>query len=210
MEFILIGASGHAKVIYDILRLNQVDITGFFDDVKTSFKDISFLGTIDSIFDYDNASLSDKLFIVAVGNNVVRKQIVAKLKKKQLHYGNVIHPSAVIAENSIIGSGNVIAANTVIGVDSKIGNHVIINTGATVDHENTLGDYVHISPGAHLAGEVTIEDGVHIGIGANCLQQRYVGAWTVVGGGSLINKDLPEHVLAYGVPAIVKKEGINL
>jgi len=70
-----------------------------------------------------------------------------------------------------------------------------------VDHHNTVGDHVHIAPGAHLGGEVTVEEGAMVGIGAVILPGVKVGAWSVVGAGAVVLKDVPREVKVVGVPA---------
>lgn len=211
MEYILIGAGGHSKVICDALLLEGELVKGFFDDNEDNRKTdkIEYFGKITDILNCSNEFIAEHRFIISIGNNTVRKQIVALLEPKRLNYGTVIHPSAIIASDVNIGEGSVILANVVVNSATSIGNHAILNTSSSIDHDNVIDDFVHISPGVHTAGGVEIGEGTHIGIGSNILPMKKIGYWCIIGGGTLVNKDINSNLLAYGVPVKVKKEGIN-
>ncbi len=52
-------------------------------------------------------------------------------------------------------------------------------------------------------GGVLVGHHTAVSIGTTVLHGRTIGAHTVVGGGSLVVTDLPDHVVAYGTPARV-------
>lgn len=149
-KVIILGASGHAKVIADIIKKSDDDVVGFLDDnqeiqKKTIFKNIKVLGNIDeeSIEKY-----KENYFIIAIGNNQVRKTIACKYPHLKWH--TAIHPNAIIANEVKINDGTVIMAGAVINPCTKIGKHCIINTCSSLDHDNIIEDYVHISPRSSL------------------------------------------------------------
>ena len=82
----IIGSGGHAKIIVDILNeLNIYNIIGFYDDnIKSKLYDLNYLGKIDNI----DKSIDN--FIIAIGDNNIRKKIYEK--NKDLLYPNIIHP----------------------------------------------------------------------------------------------------------------------
>lgn len=149
----LFGASGHAKVIIDILDACKVRINGLFDDNPNclNLKGVPFLGAY-SNFDKEVDSL-----IISIGDNSIRKRIVVSIQKTE--FGTAIHPSAVISDDVIIGNGTVIMHGTIIQSSVSIGKHCIINSAATIDHDCVLENYVHISPNATLCGNVHIAEG---------------------------------------------------
>ena len=108
-------------------------------------------------------------FIIAIGNNKIRKLIAKKLNLTNENYVTLIHPTASVSPSAKIGYGSVIMAHSVINADAQIGKHTIINTGSIIEHDNQIGDFVHISPNATLTGTVKIEEGVHIGAGATII-----------------------------------------
>jgi len=186
------GASGHGKVILDILETRQIAVEGFLDDDDslTEFEGYKVIrpATVQGM----RADL-----IIAVGKNATRKKIAGN---GTFNYITVIHPSAIISSGASIGNGTVIMAGSVIQRGSKIGKHTIINTGALIDHDCILGDYTHISPGATLCGNVTVGGGTWVGAGSTIIQGITIGSNVIIGAGSLILKDVPDNVLIVGNP----------
>jgi acetyltransferase EpsM len=197
----IIGASGHGKVIIDMLQLNQIPIEGVWDDDPTIgevFMGFPVKGSVDTCVDAGTEHL-----IIAVGNNAIRKKIAARLSNTI--FGVAIHPTAAVAPEVEIGPGTVVMANSSINTGSQVGSHVIINTNASVDHDCTIGDYVHISPQAGLAGGVEIGEGTHIGIGACVIQGIKIGKWCTLGAGAVIIRDVPDGATVVGNPGKVIK-----
>lgn len=198
---LILGAGGHAKVIADILLLQDVTVLGFLDDDPAlwgkQFIGLPVLGSIASYADYAPDGL-----VSAIGSNAVRKRVVSRLGVAvESLWQTVIHPRATVAHSVELGCGLVIAAHAVVNPDSKLGDHVIVNTGATVDHDCIVDSFAHIAPGVHLAGDVKIGEGSLIGIGSQSIPGCHVGAWSVVGAGSTIVTNIPANVTAKGTPA---------
>lgn len=197
----VIGAGGHAKVVIAALGAMGYSRLVVFDD------DPSRHGT--SVLNYEVAGSTGDLDvgdfdagILAVGSNRVRKKLAAALRLRWL---TVVHPSACAHDSARLGAGTVVMAGAVIQPDAAIGDHVIINTGATVDHDCVIENFVHIAPGTHFAGAVRAKEGAFVGIGSSAIVGVTIGAWTTVGAGSVIIRDLPDEVVAYGVPARPKQ-----
>ncbi|MBT9315654.1 acetyltransferase [Leptothoe spongobia] len=205
MRIYLYGCSGHAKVIFDILRCCNREVAAFFDDAPP--ENSSHLHDV-PIFNTSQLSNIDPLqsrWIVAIGNNSDRKNIVQNLASKGYTFTTAVHPSAQIAKEVKIGAGTVVMANTVINIDSVIGQHAIINTGAIIDHDCQISDYVHIAPSCSLCGNVCIKEGSLLGVGTKIIPSVEVGRWTICGAGSVVVKSMPSHCVAYGVPATPRK-----
>ncbi len=193
---ILFGASGHSKVVLDILISNGVHVNYIIDDQP---KVVEIFGTpvyVNRDFDENQEA------IIAIGNNKARKEIS---EKHSFQYISTIHKSAVVSKFSTIGAGTAIMANVTINPGSEIGKHCIINTAATIEHDCKVGDYAHISPNASLAGNVEVGEGAHIGIGASVIQDVRIGKWSVVGAGTVVIKDVPDFATVVGNPGKVIK-----
>ncbi len=78
-----------------------------------------------------------------------------------------------------------------------------VNTAAVVDHQCQLGDFAHVSANVVLGGGVSVGEGSLVGIGACVLPGVVIGAWSQVGAGAVVTRDVPDGVVAYGVPARV-------
>lgn len=195
---VIIGASGHGKVVADIVIENGDQVVGFLDDnpnLPEKFIGFPVLGIIDEYQNYLDAK-----FIVAIGNAAIREKIVNKLGN--VAWYTAIHPTVVISKlDTAIGEGTVIMANAVVNPGAKIGSHCIINTGAIVEHDNRLEDYVHVSVGAKLAGAVSVGKSTWIGIGASVRNNLEIYADCMIGAGAVVVKDIKEAGTYVGVPA---------
>lgn len=198
---IIIGASGHGKVIADIIKKSKDEIFGFLDDnldIGKEFMGFPVLGAISNYKKYiDKAE-----FIIAIGNAYIRKRISEQLIEAKWY--TAIHPTAVISEFDVtIEEGTVIMANAVINAGAKIGKHCIINSSAVVEHDNFIENYSHISVGAKLAGTVFIGELSWIGIGACVSNNIRICKRCMIGAGAVVINDIEESGTYVGVP--VKK-----
>lgn len=195
---IIIGASGHGKVVADIVEKSGDQVLGFLDDnlvFLDTFVGFPILGKTEKYKEYP-----DKAYVVAIGNPAIRKKIVQKLNN--VTWYTAIHPTAVISNlDTIIGEGTVIMANAVVNAGARIGNHCIINTGAIVEHDNQLADYVHVSVGAKLAGTVKVESSTWIGIGASISNNVSICGDCMIGAGAVVVKDINGAGTYVGIPA---------
>lgn len=207
MKIVIIGHGGHSKVICDsILSQNEFEVVGYLDD---KYKDVKRIGNIyygpissaKRLIDY----FIDIKFIIAIGNNQGRKQIVDKLNLSENYFVTLIHKSAVVSQSSKIGIGTVVMPNSVINAESQIGNHAIINTGAIIEHDCIVGDFIHVSPAATLTGAVHLEEGVSVGAGAIIIPNIKIGEWSIIGAGATVISHIPSYCTAVGIPAKVNK-----
>lgn len=197
----ILGASGHGKVVADAAELSGWDEVVFFDDAWPELTNNSVwpvLGKTEDLL----ASL-DKFagVAIAIGNNVIRWEKFNLLRERGAVLPVIIHPQAVISRYASIGEASVICAGVVVNAGAKIGAAAILNTGCSVDHDCVLADAVHISPGARLAGGVQVRRCAWVGIGAVIRQLLVVGAYSVVGAGAAVVKNVNDHASVIGVPA---------
>ena len=200
-KVVIIGASGHARVIADIIKASNDNLIGFLDDNpdiqgKEIFDGKVVLGDTSEGF---IEKYSDNYFIIGIGSNRVRKMISEKYPN--LKWYTALHPSAVIGSNVEIGDGSVLMAGTVVNTGTNIGKHCIINTCSSLDHDNLLEDYVHISPGSHLAGTVKIGESSWICTGVTIINNITIGKNNIIGAGATVVEDIEENGNTYvGVP----------
>lgn len=198
-KLIIIGASGHGKVVADIaIKMNKWQSIAFLDDdqaIKRSMG-LEVIGKTADAFTYkDEAD-----FFVAIGSNATREKIQEKLIEQGLNVVSLIHPSSVIGTDVEIGIGSVVMAGVVINSSIRIGKGCIINTSSSLDHDNAVGDYVHISPGVRTAGAVKIGNGTWIGIGSVVSNNVNICSGCKVGAGAVVVKDITEPGTYVGVP----------
>ncbi|NBI07057.1 acetyltransferase [Senegalia massiliensis] len=198
-KLIIIGASGHGKVVADIaIKMNKWQSIVFLDDdesIKTSLG-LEIIGKTEDAFTYKY----EADFFVAIGNNEIRENIQEKFIERGLNVVSLIHPEAVIGTDVEIDIGTAIMGGTVINNSTKIGKGCIVNTSASLDHDNAIEDYVHISPGVRTAGSLSIGKGTWLGIGSILSNNVKICSGCKVGAGAVVVKDITEPGTYVGVP----------
>jgi sugar O-acyltransferase (sialic acid O-acetyltransferase NeuD family) len=195
-RIVMFGGGGHAKVVIDIIRQEaKYEIECIIDPITDRRE----------LYGYriypEPVGLTPGAFVVAIGDNKVRKDIFEKMRAAGWSPTAVSHPSAMLAPDVEIGAGTVIMAGVIINPATVIGENCIINTGATIDHDCQIGAHSHIAPGCNLAGTVTTGAGVFLGLGSKVIPGVKVGQWSVAGAGAVLIKDVPEDAIVVGVPA---------
>ena len=197
-QVIVIGASGHGKVVADIVRRSGDMLLGFLDDNEMLPPKIAGIPVLGKVANYER--FTDASFVIGIGNSTVREKISRQLDG--VRWYTAIHPSAVIAAlDTQIGAGSVIMANAVINPSTHIGEHCIINTSAVVEHDNCVGDFTHISVGAKLGGTVSIGAHTWVGIGATVSNNVSICDHSMIGAGAVVICDIKESGTYVGVPA---------
>lgn len=192
-KLVIIGASGHGKVIADIAVKNGYEEIVFLDD-NESLTECAGFPVVGKTRDASEL-YGDK--IVAIGNAKIRERIQENLE----NIVTLIHPNAVVSRRVIIGKGTVIMAGAVINSDAVIGAGCIINTGSSVDHDCRIDDYTHVSVGAHIAGTVEIGRRTWVGAGAIISNNINICNDCMIGAGSVVIKDIKVSGTYVGVPA---------
>lgn len=204
-NIVIIGSGGHAKSIIDVVeRQGTYRIVGLIDAIPRHVLGYPVvcneagLGRVVKELRIDGA-------LIAIGDNSVRALVSERVKAlcPTLQFATAIHPASSIARDTVIGPGTVVMAGAVINACSRIGRHCIINTNACVDHDCELADCVSLGPGVITGGECKIGPYAAIGLGAKLIHRIKIGGDTVIGAGALVNKDIAEFAVAYGVPAKV-------
>jgi len=207
-SILIYGAGGHAKVVADLARSCKIDVVGFVDDTNPHRDGEAFYGSMvfSDVHEVRQKNREiDLNAIVAIGDCKARVRIAAELQRRNFKLLTLAHPAAVVSDSVRVGAGTVIMAGAVINANADIGDNAIVNTGAIIEHDCVIQDGAHICPGVRLGGGVKIGREDWIGIGAIVRERVRIGKGVTVGAGSLVLKDVPDHVTAYGSPASVRK-----
>jgi sugar O-acyltransferase (sialic acid O-acetyltransferase NeuD family) len=206
----LIGCSGHASVLLDILEKQGAwEVVGIIDRSAPAGSEalgLPVLGDETKIGElacrYDATA-----GIIGIGDNFVRSQVAQRVAEAAPEFGFVsaIHPSAQIARGVRIGCGSAVMAGSVIGPNTLVEEHCIVNTRASVDHDNVLRRFSTVGPGAVTGGNVEVGEFGVIALGAGVLHGRRIGAHAVLGAGAIATRDVPDFAVAYGIPARVAR-----
>lgn len=165
-KIVIIGAGGHGKVVADaIIAQNEYELIGFVDaTLPIGEKIINDFCVVEQQNQINQLKGIADVFIVAVGNNIIRKNVY-NLAIQTLQPSTVIHPSSIIGSEVSIAEGSVVLANTVINASSTIGKNTIVNAGTIVDHDCIIGDNIHLSIGTMVGSNSIVENGVTTAIG---------------------------------------------
>jgi sugar O-acyltransferase (sialic acid O-acetyltransferase NeuD family) len=119
---------------------------------------------------------------------------------------NIIHKNSSISSTVIIGKGVLINCLVSVAAHTKIGDFVSINRNCSVGHHTELKDFVTLNPGVNIGGNVVIGESTIIGLGTSVFNGVTIGKNTIIGAGSVVTKDIPDDVIAWGNPCkIIRK-----
>jgi acetyltransferase EpsM len=201
---VLFGAGGHGRVVFDVVeRQARYEVVAVLDDALQG--DAAFFGIPvtrgAAVGEFVRAG--PRLGIVAIGDNRQRASAARRLAAAGLDFATVVDPSAQIGRDVTMGPGTVVMPGVVVNVGVRVGAHVILNTSCSVDHDCRIESFAHVSPGAHVGGRCTIGEEAHVGIGASVRQRIRIGSRVTIGAGAAVVADIPDDVVAAGVPARV-------
>lgn len=200
---VVLGSGGHAKVVIELLRegklFEPVGCVGPAHDAPLDLLGVPYLGDDDVLPQVRAQGI--RTAFVALGSNQLRMKLLRQVRQLGFELANAISQSATISSSCRLGRGIAIVSGAHLGPDTFVGDGVIVNSHASVDHDGRLEEGCHVGPGATLAGCVTIGAGAFIATGASVIPDCRVGSRSIVGAGAVVVRDIPEDVVAYGVPA---------
>lgn len=211
IRLVIFGAGGlgrevlwAARRMTELLAENPLNILGFFDDtpdaIGREIHGVPVLGAASSEL-LGTLSSRPTHYICAIGNNEARRQICARMDALDLQPATVIDPSVILGPGVRIGPGCYVGAGCILSPDSTLGSHVVVNHSSTIGHDAKVGDFAQICPGGRLSGWALVEEGALVGTNAVLAPKAVLGAWATLGAASMVNRQVPPHATALGVPA---------
>lgn len=139
----------------------------------------------------------------------------AIVETKVIGAGTRVWAFVHILPNAVIGEDCNICDHCFIENDVLIGNRVTVKSGIYIWDGARIADDVFLGPNVvftndvrprskqydRALGTITIEKGATIGANATLLPDITIGAYALVGAGSVVTKNVPAHALVYGNPA---------
>jgi sugar O-acyltransferase (sialic acid O-acetyltransferase NeuD family) len=197
-------------VVADIIRLrDELEIAGFLDDVNPARAGETFFGArvlggreqLERLHDQGVHKM-----IVAFGHSPARLSIGALVRSRGYELVAAVHPRAVVAAGVRVSAGTVIKPGAAIDPDVTMGELAIVGSNVCVGHGCALQDGARISGGSCLAGSVEVGRATWLGVGVTVKDRVRIGERVVIGAGAVVVTDIPDGVVAYGVPARVRRE----
>ena len=209
-QVIIYGASGHGKVVADILLACGIKVAGFVDDDPEKRDPVSGLCVLgNGQWLIRHAADGQVAVALGIGDNFFRRAVAEKCNIANIQILSAVHPSASVASSANLSPGVVVMAHAVVNSDAQIGFGAIINTGAIVEHDCSVGSFTHLSPRATLGGNVRIADMAWLGIGSIVLPGIKIGTGSIVGAGATVIRDVGDWVVVAGTPARILKEAMR-
>lgn len=210
-NILIYGASGHSKMIIDIIHKNKThNIIGFLDSFKPQGETIygyKILGDLDELPQlmklYNTTGI-----VIGIGDNYTRKLSYDKILEivPKIEFVSVVHPSAILAEDIEVSDGTVIMAGVIINANAKLGKFCILNTKSSLGHDSVMDDFSSLASGATVGGNVTIGECSAICLGTSIINNVDIGNHTVIGSGALVVNSIGDFKQAIGVPVNSIKE----
>ena len=205
-KIVVFGASGHARVVLDIIRRQGIyEVAGLLDNYKPVGTECGGQQVLGGLEDLPALACRHVGLgcVVAIGDNWNRARIVNRIREycPELKFATAIHPSAQVAEDSFIGQGTVIMAGAVVNSGANVGPFCILNTRSSLDHDSTMEEFSSLGPAAVTGGSIYVGAYSNVGIGATVVQEVIIGRHTVIGAGAVVMKSVPDAVVVYGTPA---------
>jgi sugar O-acyltransferase (sialic acid O-acetyltransferase NeuD family) len=203
-KIIVIGSSGHARVIIELLEQINYEIIGCIDSFAPKGKKVLNYEVLGDEFYLKETSNLDTLNIcIAIGNNYHRREMFERLYNINplLQFPNIISQDAIVSPSLNVGVGNVIMDRAILHSSAVLGDFNVVNTASIVEHDCKLGNFTSVSPNATLCGNVVIENMSFVGAGSTIIQNIVVEKETVIGAGAVVIAKCDQNSLYVGNPA---------
>lgn len=210
MKIVIVGTGENGFQAFHILRhRSEFEVVGFLDDDpqkhRTTVLGRPVFGDFGAVPDLMRTRAVEG-GIVAVGDNHVRGRLVPKIRAAGLQLVSAIHPDIFIDSPAHIGDGVIIEMGVAIHPGATIGEGVFLGGGCIVSHHSTVGDYTLIAGGVVFGGHIQVGAYTLLGVGASIQPHVTIGSNVIVGVGAAVVSDLPDNVVAVGVPAKVIRQ----
>lgn len=207
-KLVIIGAGSVGGHIASNLELYGIEgqLLGFLDDDVNkqgkNFCGYPVIADVSWIFDKTDLDV-----IIGIAFPKVKEKIIKKLAVNgSLKYPSLVAENAWLSRATMLGKGSIIYPGTCVNYGSVIGDFVVMNMNCSIGHDCNVSSFSSFAPGVNLGGHTQVGLAVELGIGAATLQGISIGNYSVVGGQSIVNKALPENVVAMGIPARIKSQ----
>lgn len=209
-RIVIFGVGENGFQAYHILRHRpDIEVVGFLDDDPgkhgTTVLGLPVFGDLGAVDELRRRRAVDG-GIVAIGDNAIRGRKTAELRTTGLSMVSAVHPQTMIDLPARVGDGVIIEMGVAIHPGATIGDGVFLGGGAIVSHHSTVGDFCLVAGGVVFGGHVSVGAYTLLGVGVAIQPQVAIGRNVVVGVGAAVVGDLPDNVVAVGVPAKVIKQ----
>jgi len=147
-HLLIVGAGGYGREMYgaalDAVGFGtEFDVRGFLDgcaDALDGFK--GYPPVVGAPESYEPQP--DDVFITALGSIESRRRCVSMVEARGGRFVSVVHRSAFLGPNVVVGEGSFVAPNVVLTADVRIGRHAAVFHCTSIGHDSVLADFTHV------------------------------------------------------------------
>lgn len=203
-KIIIIGSGGFAA-----------EITSFFKNTSShQYDNLSVQGYIDydyniekywRRYDYEKPVLDDidnytvkedEYYVVGIADNQFRNFVIRRMKEKGGKFINLIHPTALVDEKSLIGEGNIIAPYSIIGPNVHLGDFNVMTEQSIISHDCRLGNN-NVFSSSLLCGHVKVGNDNYFGVRSTVIPRITIGNRNLVQAGMIVDKDVKDDAVVF-------------
>jgi sugar O-acyltransferase (sialic acid O-acetyltransferase NeuD family) len=202
-DIYIVGAGTYGEAMCELAEILGYSVKGFYDEDDSKLNGfIMGVEVIGKFSELDKVEINGNSFIVAIGNNIARLNIMTRINELGGFTPTLIHPSAIISPSAEIGIGVYIQANAYIWTKVKIDDFCIISPGVVIAHHSTVGKACLVSTLSGIGASISIGEKVFIGMGCTIVTGvNNVGENSIIGAGAVVLNDTDKNSVYAGVPA---------
>jgi len=208
VKVVIMGASGDGLVVAQAVKdIEHYDgsmrVVGFLDDAFTKGDIVSGVEVLGGLASWKLQAQDVKFYpaLHKVKKMFLRKELIKGLGVPDERWCNVIHPTATIAQDVILGHAVFIASHVTFQPRSSCASFSSVRAGANLGHDSVVSSYCYIGPNATLCGGVMMKEGAHLGPNGVIIDGMVAGAYCIIGAGSVATKNINEFDVCLGNPA---------
>ncbi len=149
-KLLILGAGQYGMVAKEIAEsTGEYDTIDFLDDNNPQ--------AIGKLNEYERYKSIYTDAVIAIGNAVLRLELIEKLEKCDYEIPVLIHPKAYVSPSAVVERGSFIEPMVVIHTDVSIGVGCIISAGTIVNHNSKIGSGCHLNCGTIVASNSIIQ-----------------------------------------------------
>ena len=203
----ILGSGGFGRETLDLVRQSDPtgkvwQVVGFVskdppEPTVLQRIDAKWLGTDESFLE----AISATHFALAIGDPQIRSRLAKIYESRNLIPATLIHPTAIIGTDVVIGRGSILFSYANITTNIRIGQYANIDRSVNIGHDTVIGDFVTLHPSCVLSGGVQIASGTRVGANSCVLPAIAIGNNVTIGAGAVVTRDVPAYHTVAGVPA---------
>jgi sugar O-acyltransferase (sialic acid O-acetyltransferase NeuD family) len=208
----MFGAGVRARMLLDLIQWQFHDrfkLDGYYDDRRAGESGPGGLPVFGTFAQgLDEMPRLDCWALVAAGTVASANgcRVLAALRAAGVRIASLVSPAAHVSPSAVLGQNAVIFPGVFLGAEVRVGHLLCVYAGTAVEHHGQLGHNVLLATEVVLGGFCRVGSHSFVGTGSVVAPERRIGTGTLVGAGSLVLRDVPDHVIAYGRPAAAARD----